>query len=376
MILSLNIFVNMYSKKPKNSLYIKVRLPNQIQEIVVGSNLTKWILKEISLRNYSSHIIFIDKNFSDIHKKWLSQIKDILLPIDIIFIESNEKNKSLDFLNFALNKCFKTGMNRKSCIIAIGGGIVGDISGFFASVYMRGVDFIFIPTTLMAQADTIINKVAISHRVSKNIIGSFYSPVMTICDTTFLKTLSKYEISLGLSEVIKHAFIKSSIFVKYLENILRTNLFGWKKYPWKKIIYESIYIKSKIVEKDPFDKYGIHKGLSYGHTFSNAFESLSNFKFRHGESVSLGMYVSALISNELGILSKNDFDRQKELLQKIGLPIKLNSCFRNDSIIDFMLKDKIYTGHGLTIVILNKVGKYIVYKDTPKELILSALSAI
>jgi len=366
----------MFSKKTKNSFYINVKLPEQIQEIIIGSNLQKWIFKEISSRNYSRLIVFIDVNFANLYADWLLQLKNTLAPNDIIFVEASEKSKSLEFLNSALEKCFNANINRKSCIIAVGGGIVGDIAGFFASVYMRGIDFIFIPTTLMAQADTIINKVAISYKMLKNIVGSFYSPVLTICDIDFLQTLPKSEISLGLSEIIKHAFIESPFFVKYLENTLRANLMGWKKYPWKKIIYKSLLIKSKIVEKDPLDKNEIHKGLSYGHTFANALEGLSDFKFRHGESVSLGMCASALAGLDLGILSEKEIRRQKELLQRVGLPIKFPGTLNKEEIIDLMSKDKICTDCGLSIVILEKIGKFKICKNINLEIIKSVLSAI
>lgn len=219
----------MFSKKPKNSFCINVKLPDQTQEIIIGSDLCEWVLKEISSRNYSRLIVFIDNNLANLYKDWFSRFKNILAPNDVIFIEASEKSKSLEFLNSALEKCFSASINRKSCIIAIGGGIVGDIAGFFASVYMRGIDFIFIPTTLMAQADTIIYKVAISYKMLKNIVGSFCSPVLTICDVDFLQTLPKREISLGLSEIIKHALIKSPSFMKYLENSLHADLSRWEK---------------------------------------------------------------------------------------------------------------------------------------------------
>lgn len=366
----------MFSKKPKNSFYIDVNLPKLRQEIVIGSNLQEWILEEISLRNYSRLIIFVDNNFANLYAEWFSQIKKTLAPKEIIIIEASEKSKSSEFLNCALEKCFDAGINRKSCIIAIGGGIVGDIAGFFASVYMRGVDFIFVPTTLMAQADTIINKVAISYKMLKNIIGSFYSPVLTVCNTNFLRTLSKNEISLGLSEIIKHAFIKSPAFVKYLGENLHTNLSGWEKYPWEKIIYRSLLIKSKIVEKDPLDNNEIHKGLSYGHTFANALEGLSDFKFRHGEAVSLGMHASALVSRRLGILSIKEFEKQKELLQRVGLPVQFPGVLKKEKVIDFMSKDKICVDCGLSIVILEKIGKFKICKNIDSEIIKSALSVI
>ncbi|MEK7635741.1 MAG: hypothetical protein AAB405_01465 [Patescibacteria group bacterium] len=269
----------MFLKKPKDSRYIDVKLPDQKQEIIIGSDLKEWILKEVSSREYFNIIIFIDKNFASIHRDWLLRIKNVLSPNDIIFIEASEKSKSLEFLNSVLERCFKFGVNRRSCIIAIGGGIVGDIVGFFASVYMRGIDFIFIPTTLMAQADTIIYKVAISYKLLKNLVGSFYSPVLTICDIDFLQTLPKSEIALGLSEVIKHALIDSPLFLRYLKKNLHPELTDWKEYPWKEIIYKSLIVKSKLVTKDPFDKNEFHKGLSYGHTFANAFESLSKCQY-------------------------------------------------------------------------------------------------
>lgn len=363
----------MFLKNPPNSRRINVRLPDQRQDIIIGSGLKEWILEEISSKNYSNVIIFIDKNFTELYKDWFLQIKNVLLPNDVVFIEANEASKSLEFLNSTLERCFKANINRKSCIVAIGGGIVGDIAGFFASVYMRGIDFIFIPTTLMAQADTIIYKVAISYKFLKNIIGSFYSPVLTVCDTDFLQTLPKDEIALGLSEIIKHALIESSSFLKYLENNLSVGIVDWEKYPWKEIIYKSLVIKSKLVTKDPFDENKFHKGLSYGHTFANAFEGLSKFKFRHGESVSLGMHASALISRELDILSVDDFERQKKILQMVGLPIKFPDLINKEMLINLMQRDKICDGLGLTIVILEKIGKFKVYKNVDSQIIKSAL---
>ena len=367
----------MFLKKPQNSHYIKVRLPNQTQEIIIGSGLQDWSLKEISSRDYLHYIIFIDKNFANIYKEWFSKMKCVLRPTNVIFIESNEKSKSLKFLNSVLEKCFQTGLNRKSCIIAIGGGIVGDIAGFFASIYMRGIDFIFIPTTLMAQADTIIYKVAISHKLLKNIVGSFYSPVLTICNTDFLQTLPQREISLGLSEVIKHGLIDSLSFLRYLENNLYPELQNWKKYPWKEIVYKSLLIKSKFVVKDPFDKKGYHKGLSYGHTFANAFEELSKFNFRHGEAVSLGMYTSSLISLKLELLLKEEFARHKELLKRVQLPLSLPIKIKKEAIINLLRKDKICPDcNSLTIVILPKIGHFKVCKKIDPELIMTALNSI
>lgn len=365
----------MYLKKHQNIRHLSIKLPDHKQEIIIGTDLQKWSLNEISARNYSSFIIFVDKNFAHIYKNWFLVIKNTLLPKDIIFIEANEESKSLEFLNATLEKCFKAGLNRRSCIIAIGGGIVGDIAGFFASVYMRGIDFIFIPTTLMAQADTIINKVAISYKLLKNILGSFYSPVLTICDVNFLKTLPEKEITLGLSEIIKHAVIDSAKFFNYLKNNLQPGLRVWKSYPWIEIIYQSLKIKGKLVEKDPFDERKFHKGLSYGHTFANAFEGLSGFKFRHGEAVALGMHLSALISLKSKILSNYEFEQQKKLLEIAKLFLSLPPKLNIQNFINLLRKDKLSTDGNINIVTLEKIGKFTILKNIDPKIIELALTS-
>jgi len=275
----------MFLKNHKTSKHLEISLPNGKQEIIVGNNMSSWIIERLSSGNYSGFVIFCDHNVANLYKDFLEEIKNKLKPAEIILVEPTEANKSIEFLNLCLEKCVKANLNRNGCLIAIGGGIVGDVAGFLASVYMRGIDMIFVPTTLMAQGDTIINKVAISYKLLKNIIGSFYSPRLTVCDTNFLRSLPEKEISLGLSEIIKHALIASPKFTKNLSKMLLPSIFGWENYNWNYIIYESLRIKSKLVEKDPYDKLGAHKGLSYGHTFANGIEGLSDFHFRHREAV-------------------------------------------------------------------------------------------
>ena len=366
----------MYSQKPKNSFYIKIKLPTQDQEIVIGSNLRQWTIDELLCRNYSNFIIFVDNNIVKLHKTFLEEIKNKLSPKKIILINANEKSKSLDHLNSILEKCFQAKLNRTSCMIAIGGGIVGDIVGFLSSLYMRGIDFVFIPTTLMAQGDTIINKVGISHRLLKNIIGSFYSPVLTVCDIDFLYTLSKTEISLGLSEIIKHALINSVDFLNYLKKNIQPGLKNWKNYDWKEIIYRSLKIKSKFVCRDPLDKKENCKGLSYGHTFANAIEGLSEFKLRHGEAVALGIYMSAMISEKMGFLSKKEVEQQKELLNAVRLPLSLPSKINKENFIELLRRDKISLDETITMIALIKMGKFKIFKNIDPQIIVSVLDSI
>jgi len=148
-------------------------------------------------------LFFCDYDIANIYGDFLSKVKTKLNPAEIILVKPTEANKSIEFLNICLEKCIAAKLDRNGCLIAIGGGIVGDVAGFFASVYMRGIDMVFIPTSLMAQGDTIINKVVISYRFLKNIIGSFYSPRFTFCDTRFLRSLSEKRDKSGLERNYK-----------------------------------------------------------------------------------------------------------------------------------------------------------------------------
>jgi 3-dehydroquinate synthase len=340
----------------------------------VGANFSSWIIERIVSNNYPSVIVFCDYNIANLYSDFLSEVKNKLNPAEIILVKLTEANKSIEFLNICLEKCIAAKLDRNGCLIAIGGGIVGDVAGFLASVYMRGIDMVFIPTTLMAQGDTIINKVAINYRLLKNIIGSFYSPRFTFCDTNFLRSLPEKEISLGLSEIIKHSLIASPKLVQNLLSMLLLESRSWKNYDWCNIIYESLKIKSKIVVKDPYDKSGIHKALSYSHTFANAFEGLSNFNFRHREAVALGMRVSGEISNALGILNNADLELQNSLIASAKLPLKFPHSADVDQIVDLLKGDKISVNGRINLVILKKIGKYEIINGVDESVIRSTLS--
>jgi len=314
--------------------HLKISLQDKRQDIFIGANFSPWIIEKIVANNYSSFIVFCDCNVANLYKDLLSEIKTKLTPAEVILVKPTEATKSIEFLNACLEKCIAAKLDRKGCLIAIGGGIVGDATGFLASVYMRGIDMVFIPTTLMAQGDTIINKIAISYRLLKNILGSFYSPRLTFCDTNFLKSLPEKEINLGMSEIIKHALVASPRLAKSLSTMFSSASRGWRHYDWGNIIYESLKVKIRLVTKDPYDKLGPHKGLSYGHTFANALEGLSDFNFRHGEAVALGMLISGEISNALGILKRTDLELQNFLIASAKLPLKFPHPVSVDQIVD------------------------------------------
>lgn len=364
----------MFLKKHQKLKIIDVNLPRKTQKIYIGRNITDILINELIAKKYSNFIVLVDSNVMSIYKNYIDEVKNSLGGPKIIIIEPNEISKTLDFLNYVLEKCCKNNLSRKSCLVAIGGGIVGDIGGFISSIYMRGIDFVFIPTTLMAQADTIIDKVGISYKSFKNIIGSFYSPVITICDSEFLKTLPDKEISMGLSEIIKHFAIKSDKDFCYIKSLILNNKNDYQKYPWEEIIYKSLKIKSSLVSKDPFDELGYHKGLSYGHTFANAIEGVSEFKLRHGEAVALGMKFSAMVSQLMGIMPKDVFKEQDKVIKISGLPTTIPPL-KKEKLIKLLRRDKISNNGEINLVILEKFGKFSIKKNINFDIIEKAIES-
>ncbi|MDD3170294.1 MAG: 3-dehydroquinate synthase family protein [Candidatus Paceibacterota bacterium] len=363
----------MFLKKRQKLKIISISLPRKNQKIFIGRDILDLFINKSLVQKYFNFIILIDSNVLSIYGDDIDKIKKLLDNPKIIAIEPNENSKTLDFLNLVFEKCSQSKLSRKSCFIAIGGGIVGDITGFIASIYMRGIDFIFIPTTLMAQADTIIDKVAVSYKLLKNIAGSFYSPVLTICDINFLRTLNDKEVVMGFSEIIKHAFIDSEKHFNFIKSTIKNYKQDFQKYPWEEIIYRSLKIKSKLAQKDPFDESNYHKGLSYGHTFANILEGMSGFKLRHGEAVALGMKFSAIVSQNMGIMSKNLFNEQNNIIKEVGLPTTIPKSLNKKTVLDLFKKDKISDNGEINLVILEKLGKFSIQKNINHRIIEKAL---
>jgi 3-dehydroquinate synthase len=355
---------------------IKIKTNGKDQRIIIGEGVRSELFVQLKNSKYTDYLLIVDTNLAKIHKDYISDIKEKLKISGVIKVIPSEQSKSLDNLQKIVMECYEASLKRSSCIIAIGGGIVGDISGVLASMYMRGIDYIFIPTTLMSQADTIVSKVAISYKFIKNILGSFYSPTLTICDVDFLKTLPRKEISMGMSEVIKSAFIDSESFVKFLDINIQENLINWKEYPWTEIIYRSLQTKARLAGRDFDDKKGLHKGLSYGHTFANVYEGSSDFQIRHGEAVGLGMRSAGFVSNKLGMLNNNNLELQNSLLTRVMLPAKLPTKINNDLAIEVFKKDKLSLDGKISLVIVEKPGKFKIINDVNPALVKESVDLV
>ena len=284
-------------------------------------------------------------------------------PFEIIEIGTGEKIKNLDTVQSIYRKLVELEADRSSFIIGIGGGIVCDITGFVASTYMRGVRFGFVSSTLLSQVDASVGgKNGVTLNGYKNMVGLFNQPEFVICDMNLLRTLPEYEILCGLAEIVKHAAIADSDMFSYLEEHYEQAL-ELDNVVIEKLIYDSLVIKSSIVNRDEKEE-GERKKLNFGHTFGHAIEKATGVP--HGEAVGVGMLVAAKLSAKRGHLQSEDVKRIEELLKKLKLPTILP--IDKGTILDALRKDKKRRGDTIDFVLLHGIGKAVVQEISMKEL--------
>lgn len=269
-------------------------------------------------------------------------------------IKPGEKSKTLNTAMKVYEKMTSDFISRGDIIISIGGGIVSDIAGFAAATYLRGIKFISIPTSLLAQIDASIGgKNGVNLSCGKNLVGTFYSPALVLVDSNFLLTLPKKELKCGIAEAIKCGCIKDKKLFEIFENEnFENNL--------DEIIKRSIAVKKQLTEKDEFDL-GERKLLNFGHTFGHAYEMLGNFEiFSHGEAVAIGMNEITKISEKLGLTDAGTAERLAEVLKKNSLPIK--SCFSKKDVLKVIYHDKKISGSFIDLPILKSIGSGFIHK--------------
>ncbi len=276
----------------------------------------------------------------------------------IVQIPPGESQKSIETAGRIYSALTDFGAERSTPIIALGGGVVGDLAGFVAATYLRGVPFVQIPTTLLAQADSSIGgKVAVNHGALKNRIGAFYQPKITISDISTLKTLTPRELSDGLAEVIKYGIILDARLFEYLETNM-VKIRGLDEECLEHIVTVSARAKAGIVEKDELDL-GLRNILNYGHTVGHAIESVSGLEIWHGEAVAVGMVAEAVLASRLGILETSDVSRVRDLIAKAGLPHEMPRMSA-DLLIAAMRHDKKVAQGQLRFALPNGIGQAII----------------
>ena len=288
-------------------------------------------------------------------------------------IPDGEQYKSLQFAELLYDRAFEAGLDRRCPVVALGGGVVGDLAGFVAATYMRGVPFVQIPTTLLAQVDSSVGgKVAVNHPRGKNIIGAFYQPALVITDTDTLATLKGREVRSGLAEVIKYGVIKDSAFFTWLEENINKVL-ALDPAALAHVVEVSCRIKAAVVEEDETEQ-GTRAILNFGHTVGHAVESLTNYTaFNHGEAVAIGMAVASRLAVNLGLCKLNDEQRIQKLLRNIGLPIQVTANLNIQEMIETMTRDKKSYGGEITFIFPLTIGEVIINNNVPAAAIINAI---
>ncbi|KAF0132959.1 MAG: aroB1 [Candidatus Saganbacteria bacterium] len=342
---------------------IKVNLKERSYEIIIGSGKLEE-LKEY-VKNKSRIIIITDYTVGSLYGK---KLQKTIKASSLIEIPPGEKYKSLSTAAAVYDKMIGLNAARDSLVVALGGGVIGDLSGFVAATYMRGIDLIQVPTTLLAMVDASIGgKTAVDHKMGKNLIGAFYQPKKVIIDTDALNTLPPGELKNGLAEVLKYGLIKDTSIIDVLDSNPKISANFWES-----IIIRCAKIKADIVSKDERELSGERMILNFGHTIGHAVESLSKYKkYSHGEAVGFGMLAASRIALNKKLIDVNKYEMIKNLIKKLKLPDKVNVMVKN--ILESVKMDKKVRNGKINFVLPVDIGKVKVFNDVSDQAIKEAL---
>ena len=348
---------------------VKVKLGSNSYEVCVGSGLLAQAGHRLTENGFSGKLVIItDPTVNRLYGDALNQsLAKEDFNVTTLLVPEGEEQKSLETAGRLYNELTNCYAERTTPILALGGGVIGDLAGFVAATYLRGVPLVQIPTTLLAQVDSSIGgKVAVDHGQLKNEIGAFYQPGLVIADIDTLKTLPTEELANGLAEVIKSAAIQNNKFFAFLEGNLG-RIKSLDTGALEEIVFQSVKIKAEIVEKDERDL-GLRSLLNYGHTIGHAIESVSDFKVEHGRAIAIGMLAAARISNKMGILDENGLVRLKSVIEKAGLPTEMPNL-KVEEIIKVMKHDKKVLKDRVRFVLLKSIGDAFITDEVSPRLV-------
>ncbi len=362
---------------------VKVNLKNKAYQILIGRNLLSSVGRLIKPLKVGSKVLIVSNKIipavflnavkrSLIHSGF--KVNSYLLPL------GDERDKSVEVTQKIWNEMAKIPLDRTSTVLALGGGVIGDVTGFAASTYMRGIPVIHVPTTVLAQVDSSIGgKTAIDLPTGKNIVGTFYQPRLVVADLETLRTLKPLDVKNQFSEVIKYGMIADTFLFRLLENRLgrflsavEINCFSSTEFSFlEAVVSRSAAIKAKVVMEDERETKGKRMILNYGHTLAHALEAASQFRLPHGQAVAIGMIFAGELACRRGIFPRAAQDRQIHLIAKLGL--SLNYKFSSDRLISFMRRDKKVKNGKMRFVLPKRIGQVGIHENIPERLVRDVL---
>lgn len=357
---------------------IDVSLPQNAYPIFLGSGLIKDLPALIADTLQSQNILLVSgEHVSALYRKPVENIlRDAGYTVWFFELRSGEAHKNLDSIRMGYDRALEYPIDRKTMVIALGGGVIGDMAGFIAATLFRGMDFIQIPTTLLAQVDSSVGgKVGVNIPQGKNLIGHFYQPKTVLIDPDFLKTLAIRERISGFSEMLKYGFIANKVLAELLENEY-DSVIHLKNLPdLEKIIHQSITIKRDIVLRDEKES-RLRMILNFGHTIGHAIEATTGYgTFTHGEAVLVGMAGSLLLSIRKGLLNESEIQPHIEFLRRIPLGADL-SMIDSESIVSTIQKDKKMQAGRIQFILLDRIGHAVIRDDVTSEDILNTVEKL
>jgi 3-dehydroquinate synthase len=338
----------------KDTFIIKSAQGNS--EISLVNNAFTALKQGVKKEYKGKHVAVItDTNVAGLYH---DKIRKALPEADILVIKAGEKSKTMKVAEVLCEDLLENGFGRKDLVIGFGGGMVTDLAGFVASIFMRGVDYMAVPTSLLAMVDASVGGKTGVNATAKNTVGTFYPAKKVLVDQRFLKTLPERELKTGMAEIIKYSAMLDASLTKELKA---------KKPDYSALISKSISAKAGVCNKDLKEE-GLRKILNFGHTLGHAIEHLSKYKLTHGEVVSIGMVLANRVAQKLGVQKEADGEMMSELLQKYDLPTEIPKNISLQAIVEMVYKDKKMEGKEVNFILSRGMGKYEIVKITPTEL--------
>lgn len=352
--------------QPPRPLVLPVNYPGGQYAVLVGNGLLARIRQLVGIRGRI--VVVTDDRVGPLHAQKVGDAAAI------ITVPAGEQHKNLDTVRFLYDQMLAAGLDRQGTVVALGGGVVGDMAGFAAATFMRGVNFVQCPTTVLSMVDASVGgKVGVDLPQGKNLVGAFKQPQAVIADLDTLNTLPLPEFRAGLAELIKHGFLARP---DLLTRLVSRPLMAWRqpenRAEWQQLLFDAIQVKRDVVERDPFEQ-GERAHLNLGHTFGHAIEQASGYRVSHGEGVAMGLVAAANLSLRLGHCPPNLPAQIEQALAHIGLPTRIPADLSPESIFQAMTHDKKKAAGHLRFILLHELGKPFVINHPPTTDILATL---
>ena len=361
-------------KKGKPETLITVKTPGNEPYDILLRNTFEDLPARLQKLGCQEHRICIVTD-SNVAPLYLDHVRSLLSSccrqVEAFIFEAGEENKNLDSIKNLYEFLIKTGFDRKDCLLALGGGVVGDMTGFAAATYLRGIRFIQVPTTLLSQIDSSIGgKTGVDFDQYKNMVGAFHQPSLVFINVSVLSTLPEEQFASGMAEMLKHGLILDADFYEWLIDHM-SDIEDRDPDVMISMISNSCQIKRYVVEKDPTEK-GDRALLNFGHTIGHAIEKLKNFKMLHGECVALGYVAAAYISWQRGMLDEDEFYEIRDMNVGFGLPISFDQI-TSEAVVEATKKDKKMDSGKIRFVLLKKIGHACIDTTVTDQEILEAV---